>query len=108
MGAIREGFVHARSVEIPDWRAIHDPQAVGTENAKVQSGVCLFHESVLFRARVQLEPARKGPKNALHDELAREGKNDNVKGDEREVLSPFAIVGGGCWISADVGRDQRV
>lgn len=104
VGAVREGLVHARRVEVPDWRAVHDPQAVGTEDGKVDGGIRLFHESILLGAAESIR-ARQRPKQALHDKLACEGENDNVEGDECEVLGAFAVMDGGFWISADVCGD---
>lgn len=73
VGAVREGLVHADGVEVPDRRAVHDPQAVGTEYGKVQGGVRLFHEAVLLRACPQSEPVGEWAEDELHDEFAGEG-----------------------------------
>lgn len=48
--AMREAFVHASSVKVPDRSRAHDPEAKGAENAKVDGGVNLLHESSLLAA----------------------------------------------------------
>lgn len=108
VGAVREGLVHADGVEIPDWRAVHDPQAVGTEYGKVQGGIRLFHEAVLLRTCPQSEPVGKWAEDELHNELAGEGQNDNVERKECKVLPSFAIMNRSSRVRTDVGGDQRI
>jgi hypothetical protein len=92
VGAVREPLVHARRVEIPDRRARHDPQTEGAEDSEVHGGVRLLHEAGLFSTALDSGADRQGADQTLHAELAREGEDDGVEGDEGEVLAAFAVL----------------
>lgn len=92
MRSVGESLVHPRSVEVPHGRPAHDPQPKWTKNGEVYSGVELLHESVLFRAGLDTVALCDGKNETLHQELAGEGEDDNVEGDESEVLLAFAVL----------------
>ena len=99
---MREPLKHRRRLEVPDRARIpHHVQPERPEAGKVDCGVELFHEPGLLPARPHPRPDRERPDEALHEELAREGQEDGVEGDEAEVLPPLAVqrlragVGGG-------------
>lgn len=48
VATVRETLKHGICVEVPDWRTVHDVQAKGTENGKVDGSVELLHESGLL------------------------------------------------------------
>lgn len=89
---MRESFVHARRVEIPDRRPAHDEQPQGAENAKVDGGVELFHEPTHLPLLAYPQPNGQGTNEALHEKLAGEGEDDGVEGDEGEVLRALAVL----------------
>lgn len=89
---VREVLVHGPRVEVPQWGAAHDVQARGAQNAKVDGGVDLLHVAGLLAARAQSMPARHGTQDFLHDELAGEGEDDSVEGDEGDVPGTLSIL----------------
>jgi len=101
VSTVREALVHASGVEVPDRRARHDPQTEWTEDSKVHGGVRLLHEAGLFPTALDSSADGQGSDQTLHAELASEGEDDGVEGDEGEVLATFAIL---CRV-ADVCRE---
>lgn len=49
-----------------------------------------------------------GPDEALHEEFAREGEHNDVKGHKDEVTAAFAIMYGGGRVKANGRGGQRV
>ncbi|KAL8371345.1 hypothetical protein RB595_001256 [Gaeumannomyces hyphopodioides] len=92
VGAVGEVLVHAAGVEVPDRGAAHDVHAGGPEDAKVDGRVGLLHEAGLFAPRAHAGVAGKGPQQLLHDELAGEGQDDGVEGDEGDVPAALAVL----------------
>ena len=88
---MRKAIKHSRRVEIPHRRARHHVQSQGSEHGEIHGGVDLLHETVLLAPGPDSVPDRHGPDESLHQELTREGKNDDVECHEGEVESSFAI-----------------
>ena len=93
MTPVRESLKHPRRVKIPHWRPRHHVQAQWAKDSKIDRGVDLFHKAVLLRAGADPAVEREGAQVALHEELAGEGEDDDVEGDEGEVEGAFAVVG---------------
>ena len=93
VGLVGEGLVHAVRVEVPDGGAAHDVHAGGTQDAKVDGRVHLLHVAGLLAARLEAVPLGHRTQDLLHDELAREGQDDGVEGDEGDVPETLAILG---------------
>ena len=108
VSTVRKCLVHAGGVEIPDWGAVHDIQAIGAKDTEIQGGVGLLHEAIFFRAGAEFEPAGEGPEDALHGEFAGEGEDNDVEGDESKVFKAFAIVNRCFRVTSDGGGDQGV
>lgn len=105
---VREVLIHPPRVEVPDGRAAHHPDARGAHDAKVHGRVHLLHEALLLAARVDARGAREGPEELLHDELAREGQDDGVKGDERNVPEALAVLRRGARLPVEsVGGEDE-
>lgn len=92
MGLVWEPLVHAGGVEVPHRRPAHDIHAPRPGDAEVDGGVHLFHEAGQLAARLEAGVARQGPQELLHDELAREGQEDDVEGDEGDVPGTLAVL----------------
>jgi len=92
VSSVREALVHASGVEVPHRRARHDPQTERTEDGKVHCGVCLLHEASLFPTALDSGADGQGSDQTLHAELAGEGEDDGVEGDESKVLAALAIL----------------
>ena len=93
MGLVREVFVEGACVEIPNRRPAHDVHACGPQDAKVDGRVHLLHVAGLLAARLEAVPLGHRTQDLLHDELAREGQDDGVEGDEGDVPETLAILG---------------
>lgn len=108
VGAVRVALVEAASVEVPDRGAAHDVHAKGAEDAKVDGRVHLLHEAGVLAA-AEPQAAGEGPQHLLHDELAGEGKNDSIEGDEGDVPRSLAVVGGdrGVILRQAVGEEDE-
>lgn len=94
VGAVGESLVHAAGIVIPDGGAAHDVDAGGTEEGKVDGRVRLFHETGLLGTGTNARATGQGLEELLHDELACEGEDDGVEGDEGDVVDALAIVDG--------------
>lgn len=92
VATMREALKHSICVEVPDWRTVHDVQAKGTENGKIDGCVELFHESGLLCFSGNAEMNGKGTNHALHEELAGEAQDNGVEGDKREISFALAIL----------------
>lgn len=82
---MRETFKHAGRIEIPYGRPTHHVHAKWAEDSKVCCGIDLFHKAILFLARLYAVPSGQGPVNLLHEEFAREGKDDDVESNKGEI-----------------------
>lgn len=91
VGSVRKVLVHAAGVEVPHRRAGHDIHARRTEEEEIDGGVGLFHKSSLLVA-LEAGGARPRSQHLLHDELARKGQHDGVKGHKGNVPLPLAIL----------------
>ena len=89
--AVREALVHASDVKVPHRRTAHDVHARRPRAPKVDGRVHLLHEAGLLGARAQPAVYREGAQQHLHDELASEGQNHDVEGQERVVPVAFAV-----------------
>lgn len=105
---VREVFVHANGVEVPDRRSRHDIDAKGTVDAEVQRCVGLFHEAGLLVAILDAKVQGNGPDESLHAEFAGETQDDDVEADKGKVPAAFSIVCRRIGVFAYVGRDERV
>ena len=92
MAAVREPFEHASRIEVPYRCARHHVHAQWAEDAEVEGCVVLLHESVLLVAGSDAVAESQRADEALHQELAREGKHNDVEGDEGEIEAAFAVV----------------
>lgn len=92
VATVGETLKHSICVEVPDWRAVHDVQAKGTENGKIDGCVELFHESGLFCFSGNSEMNGKGTNHALHEKLAGEAQDNGVEGDESKIGFALAIL----------------
>jgi hypothetical protein len=91
VGLVGEPVVHGRGVEVPQVRLAHDIEAQRAEKGEVYGGVSLFHEAGLLGARSHAVADGHGAEESLHDELAGEGEEDGVKGDEDVVIPALAV-----------------
>lgn len=93
VGLVGEVLVHAAGVEVPDGGAAHDPHADRTEDGEVDGRVGLLHEAGLL-VLTEASAAGQGAEDLLHDELAGEGEDDGVEGDEGDIPGALAILDG--------------
>lgn len=108
---VGESFEHAVRIEVPDRRAVHHVETVGTEDGKVQCRVRLLHEAALFCAGLYAALESKGADDALHEELAREAQNDGIESHKRKVIAALAVFGGrgaGYRIREEYSSRERV
>lgn len=89
--AVRESLEHGSRVEVPQGRTLHDVQAEWTEDAEVDRGVHLLHESRRLALAADSAPDRERADHLLHDELAGKGQYHGVKRDESDILLALAI-----------------
>lgn len=89
---VREALVEAARVKVPHGRPAHDVHARRPQHAKVDGRVHLLHVAGLLAARLEPGAPRHGPQDLLHDELARKGQDDRVKGDKGNVPQPLSVV----------------
>ena len=108
MGAVRIFLIHGRGIKVPDGRARHDVEAKGPKYGEIQSCIDLFHETGLLGTRADVEVDGEWSNEALHEEFASEGENNDIEGDKSEVARPFAILGWGVDPIPGVGRYERV
>ena len=108
VASVREPGEHAVRVEIPDRSSRHHIQPIGPEDAEVNGGIGLLHETVLLCPRADPAVERQRADEPLHEELAGEGQHDDVEGHEGEVEFSLAIVGRGIGVGAGVVRNERV
>lgn len=94
VGHVREALVEAGRVEVPDGGPAHDVHAPGAAEGKVGGRVHLLHEAGLLALGLDAGVAGQGLEQLLHDELAREGQNDDVEGHKGQVPGPLAVLGG--------------
>lgn len=92
MRLVRVVRVEGGGVEVPHWGARHDVESKGPEDAKVYRCVELLHEPRLFCPRSDAEAERDGSDHALHEELTREGEDDNVECHKGKVGAAFSIL----------------
>ena len=104
VGTVRVIGEEGGGVEVPHRRSRHDIKAERAENGKVAGGVHLLHESGLFAAAADPESDGERSHDALHQEFACEGEDDDVEDDEQDIATSFAITGG----TGEVGRGEGV
>lgn len=104
---VREAFVHASGVKVPDRRVAHDIDAPGPDKSKVDGRVHLLHEACLLALALEPCIASKRAEQLLHDELAGEGQHDDVEAHKANVPQTFFIEDRRIWGSAG-GRGQLV
>ena len=100
MRTVWEALVHAWDVEVPHWRAAHDPKSKGSENRKVDCCIELLHESILFAPLLDSAAYRNGSDHRLHQKFPGEGEHHSIECHEREILWSLAIlcrIAQPCW-----------
>ena len=90
--AVREGLVHARRAKVPHGAPAHDVDARRAHEAEVDGRVHLLGEALQLASALDAVAAAERDEQLLHEELAREGQDDGVKGHEGEVPEALAIV----------------
>lgn len=68
---VREAFIHARGIEIPDWRPAHYVHPKRSKYSKVEGRVELFHEPTLLSSCSNATANGNRPDQTLHQELPR-------------------------------------
>ena len=107
MRAVRERLVHAGRIKPPNRCPAHDVNAKRAEDCEVDGGVHLLHEAALLRSCHYAIGTSHWPDEALHQELPGEGEDDDIEGDELEIVDALAIVGGGIRVGTRPGRYQK-
>lgn len=88
---MRKPFEHGSCVEVPDVGAAHDVKTEGTEYAKIDGGIHLFHEPGCFTFSADSTVYGERTDQALHQKLARKRENDRVEATECNILRTFTI-----------------
>lgn len=89
---VREAFVHADDVKVPDGGAAHQPDAVRADEGEVDGEVRLFHEARNLALAPNAEADGHGTDEALHEEFAGEEEDDGVEGDKGNVSRALAVL----------------
>jgi hypothetical protein len=103
---VRESLVHGRGIKIPHGCPAHNIQSEGAIDGKIHGCVELLHESGLLGARLDAPADGKRSDESLHEELAREGEDDGVEGNEGEVACALAILDGRGGVCARLSRER--
>lgn len=108
MRPMRICFEHSRRIEVPHRCPIHDIQAVGPEDRKVDGCIDLFHEAGLLGAGADPRVNGERADDSLHEEFAGKGENNDIEGHEGDVTGTFAILSQAAGAADGVGRYEGV
>lgn len=90
---VRVSDPHCVCVKVPDRGVVHDIQSNRARDTKVHCSVDLFHEAILFCALVDAAVDCPWSDDALGEEFAGKGQNDNVECHECKVGNTFVVLG---------------